>query len=164
MMILRILHIFSAVFVAGYYMFAVPILMPRLKRLGPTIQGPVMQALMPILTPVMVVNSVVIVGTGIAMTLILRPGNLGALFTTGWGWAIFIGFILSLVMIVLAFGIIIPTGLRAQKLASGVQGRPPTPDEAQQMSKLSAKVETLSSVNFVLVVIVLLAMLLARYL
>ena len=47
MMILRILHIFSGVFVAGYYMFAVPILMPRLKRLGPTIQGPVMQALMP---------------------------------------------------------------------------------------------------------------------
>ncbi|MBI2979546.1 MAG: hypothetical protein HYY41_01775 [Chloroflexi bacterium] len=163
MAILRILHILFGVFVAGYYMFAVPILLPRLKRLGPAIQGPVMQALMPVLTPVMMVSAVVIVGTGIAMTLILRPGNLGTLFTTGWGWAIFTGFILTLVIIVLAFGVIIPTGLRAQKLARVIQGRPPTPDEVKQMGKLSAQVETASNVNFVLVVIVLLAMLLARY-
>ncbi|MBI2288177.1 MAG: hypothetical protein HYU83_04285 [Chloroflexi bacterium] len=118
---------------------------------------------MPVLTPVMMVSAVVIVGTGIAMTLILRPGNLGTLFTTGWGWAIFTGFILTLVIIVLAFGVIIPTGLRAQKLARVIQGRPPTPDEVKQMGKLSAQVETASNVNFVLVVIVLLAMLLARY-
>lgn len=98
------------------------------------------------------------------MTLILRPGNLEALFTTGWGWAIFTGFILTLVAIVLAFGIIVPTGLRAEKLASGIQGRPPKPDEVQQMGKLPARIETISNVNFVLVVIVLLAMLLARYL
>ena len=109
-------------------------------------------------------SAVVIVGTGVAMTLILRPGNLGELFTTGWGWAIILGFILTLVIITLAFGIIIPAGLRAQKLAKSVQGRPPTPEEIQQMGKFSAKIESLSNVNFVLVVIVLLAMLVARYL
>ena len=85
LMILRIVHIFFGVFLACYYLFMVPILMPRLKRLGPAIQGPVMQALMPALTPIMCVSVMVIIGTGVAMPLILRQGTLGTLFTTGWG-------------------------------------------------------------------------------
>ncbi len=161
--VLRIVHIFFGVFVAGYYLFMVPILMPRLKRLGPAIQGPVMQALMPILTPVMATTAFVIVGTGVAMTLILRQGNLGTLFTTGWGWAIIVGFVLTLAAIVLAFGFITPAGLRADRLGRSIEGRPPTPDEAQQLGRLSTRIETLSRVNFVLIIIVLLAMLLARY-
>jgi uncharacterized membrane protein len=164
MMILRVLHIVFSVFVAGYYMLMVPILMPRLKRLGPAIQGPVMQAITPILTPVMMVSAVVIVGTGVAMTLILRTGNLGELFTTGWGWVMVFGLVLTIVTLVLAWGVIVPTGVRMQKLASSIQGRPPKPEEAQQIGKLSARVENLSRVNFVLILVVLLAMLLARYL
>lgn len=164
MVVLRIVHIFFGVFVAGYYLFMVPILMPRLKRLGPSIQGPVMQALMPVLTPVMVTSAVVIVGTGVAMTLILRQGNLGVLFTTGWGWAIMIGFILTLAALVVAFGFITPGGFRLARLGRSIQGRPPTPEETRLMGRLSRQNETLSRVNFVLIVIVLLAMLLARYL
>ncbi|MBI4268181.1 MAG: hypothetical protein HY662_05285 [Chloroflexi bacterium] len=163
MVVLRILHIFFAVFVTGYYMLMVPILMPRLKRLGPAIQGPVMQALMPIVTPVMMVSVIGIVGTGIPMIFIAQNGNLGTLFTTGWGWAIFIGTVLTLIAIVLAYGILMPTSLRMQKLARGIQGRPPKPDEAKIMAQMSAKVEQISNVNFVLIIIILLSMLLARY-
>jgi hypothetical protein len=162
--ILRIVHIIFGVFVAGYYLFMVPILAPRLKRLGPTIQGPVMQALMPVLTPVMATSAIVIVGTGVAMTLMMRQGTLGTLFTTGWGWAIIGGLVLTVAAVVVAFGFITPAGLRVQKLGSSIQGRPPTPDEARQLGQLSSRVETLSKINFVLIVIVLLAMLLARYL
>ncbi len=163
LLVLRIVHIFFGVFLAGYYLFMVPILAPRLKRLGPTIQGPVMQALMPVLTPVMAISAIVIVGTGVAMTLIMRQGNLGTLFTTGWGWAIIVGSVLTLVAVVLAFGFITPAGLRIEKLSSSIQGRPPTPDEARQLGQLSSRIETISKINFVLIVIILLAMLLARY-
>ena len=137
--------------------------MPRLKRLGPPIQGPVMQSLMPVLTPVMATSSFVIVGTGIAMTLILRQGTLGMLFTTGWGWAMIIGLVLTLAAIVVAFGFIVPAGLRADRLGRSIEGRAPKPDEAQQLGRLSAKIETLSRANLVIIVIILLAMILARY-
>ncbi len=163
LLILRIVHIFAGVFIVGYYLFMVPILAPRLKRLGPTFQVPVMGALMPILTPVMIVNTIVIVGTGIAMTLILRQGNLGMLFTSGWGWMIITGLVLTLVAIVLAFGFITPAGLQAERLGRGIEGRPPTPEEARQLERLSARIETLSRVNFVFVILILLTMLLARY-
>ena len=80
------MHPVFGIFVAGTYLFLVPILEPRLKRLGPAIQGPVMQSLMPVLTPVMATSFVIIIGTGVAMTLRLRGGSLDTLFTTEWGW------------------------------------------------------------------------------
>ena len=60
---LRIVHMVFAVFVVGYYFFMVPILMPKMKKLGPAVQGPIMQAIMPVLMPVMWTSAVAIVGT-----------------------------------------------------------------------------------------------------
>ncbi len=79
---LRLIHVIAGIFVGGTYLFLVPILEPRLKRLGPAIQGPVMSALMPILTPIMGASFVVLFGTGTAMTLMVRQGNLSQLVTT----------------------------------------------------------------------------------
>jgi len=91
LMILRIVHIVFGIYIAGSYLFLVPILEPRLKRLGPTIQSPVMRALMPILTPINAISFIIIIGTGLAMTLIMRSGALNTLFVTTWGWAMIIG-------------------------------------------------------------------------
>ena len=98
------------------------------------------------------------------MLLIQRQGALGTLFTTGSGWAMIIGFVLTLVVLVIGLGLISSAGVKAQKLARSVQGRPPTPEESQQMGRLSARIEKLSNINFVFVAILLLDMLLARYL
>ncbi len=163
MMVLRILHIVFGIFVAGTYLFIVPILEPRLKRLGPAIQNPVMGALMPVLTPVMGISFIMLIGTGVAMTLIMRSGALGTLFVTGWGWAMIIGLVATVAVIVVGFGFISPTGARLNKLGSSIGGRAPTPEEGQQLHQLSARVETLSRVNFVLVVVALITMVLSRY-
>ncbi|MBI4296512.1 MAG: hypothetical protein HY667_05295 [Chloroflexi bacterium] len=163
MAILRIVHIIFAVFVAGYYFFMVPILMPKMKKLGPAIQGPLMQALMSVLTPVMWTSVIVIVGTGVAMALVQRQGALDTLFSTGSGWAMIIGFVLTVAAATIGFGFITPAGLQTQKLGRSIQGRPPTPEEAQQLGRLSTRIENLSVINFVLVVIILLDMLIARY-
>ncbi len=161
--VLRIVHIFFGAFLVGYSLFMVLILMPRLKRLGPAIQGPVMQALGPVLTPVIGISVIVIVGTGVAMTLILRQGNLSTLFTTGWGWAILIGLVLTVAASVVGFGFITPLGLRMERLTRSIGGRAPKPEEAQQLGQMSARMEFLERVSLVLIVIILLAMLLARY-
>ncbi len=163
LLVLRIVHIFFGVFLVGYFLFMVPILMPRLKRLGPAIEGPVMQALMPVLTPVIAISVIVIVGTGIAQTLILRQGDLSMLFATGWGWAITTGLVLTIAGSVVGFGFVTPRGLRMERLGRSIEGRDPKPDEAQQLARLSAQIETLERINLVIVVLILLSMLLARY-
>ncbi len=127
LMILRIVHVVFGIYIAGSYLFLVPILEPRLKRLGPAIQSPVMRALMPILTPVNAISFIIILGTGMAMTLIMRSGALNTLFVTAWGWAMIIGLVTTLAAAVVGFGFLMIAGFRMDKLGRSIEGRPPPP-------------------------------------
>ncbi|MBI2847391.1 MAG: hypothetical protein HYX82_05885 [Chloroflexi bacterium] len=161
---LRILHIVFGTLWAGTTFFNVLFLEPQLRRLGPNISNPVYGALMPVITPAMMLSSVVVLGSGVAMTLVMRWGILDELLTTSWGWAVLIGFIATIGAMVVGFGILAPTGARVARLSKGIQGRAPNPDEARQLGSLGARIETLSRTNFVLILIAVGAMAAARYL
>ncbi len=161
---LRLIHIVAGIFVGGTYLFLVPILEPRLKRLGPAIQGPVMRAIVPVLTPFMALSFILLFGTGTAMTFLIRQGNLSQLVTTGWGWVILTGIIATIVICIVGFGIIMPTGIRMEKLGQSIEGRAPTPEEGQRLHQLSARIEKLSRINFIFVVIAIATMVISRYL
>lgn len=163
MVSLRILHIVSGVFWVGLVFFNVLVLTPRLRALGPTIQSPVMGALVPAMVPFLIVSAVITIGSGVAMTLIMRWGALNTLLVTGWGWAILLGFVTTLAATIIGFGIIIPTGYRLVALAGSIEGRPPSPEEAQQLGRLGARIGTLMLTNFVLFLIAVGTMAAARY-
>lgn len=161
---LRILHIVFGTFWAGTIIFSTLILEPALKRLGPGIQNPVMKTLMPALTPAMMLSSLVVLGSGVAMTLIMRWGALDLLLASAWGWAMLAGFAATLAAIVIGFGVMAPSGMQIEKLAKSFEGRAPTPDEAHKLQGLNARIETLSRVDFVLILFAVGAMAAARYL
>ena len=161
---LRLLHVVFSVYLAGSITFMVLVLGPRLKRLGPTIQGPVMSALMPVMVALNATSFIIIIATGIPMTFMARSSSLGDLFTTGWGWDIVVGIIATIAAAIVGFGMIIPTGMRQGKLGASIAGRAPTPEEGQQLQGLSAKLEKLTRINFTLVAIALATMVIARYL
>ncbi len=161
---IRMVHIIFSIYLAGSLTFWVLILLPRLKRLGPAIQSPVMGALTPIVMVMNAISFVAIVATGIPMTFMARNSSLGDLVTTGWGWDIIIGSIATIAAIIVGFGIIVPVGIRLGKLGASIQGRAPTPEEGQQLQTLSARLEKLGRVNFTLIVIALATMVIARYL
>ena len=161
--ILRILHIIFGVSWAGALFFNVLVLEPRLRRLGPAIQNPVMGSLMPVMIPFMLVSALVTIVSGVAMTLILRWGALDTLFVTGWGWSMIISFITTIAAAIIGFGVVIPTGRRLAALAGSLQGRPPTPEEAQQLGGLSARITTLTRINFVLLLSAVVTMAIARF-
>ena len=62
--ILRILHIIFGVFWAGSSIFVATILEPRLRALGPAIHGPVIKAIMPIMSRVMLVSATITIAVG----------------------------------------------------------------------------------------------------
>ncbi len=118
---------------------------------------------MPILTPVNAISFIIIIGTGMAMTLIMRSGTLNTLFVTVWGWAMIIGLVTTLAAAVVGFGFLMTTGFRMDKLGRSIEGRAPTPDEGKILHQLSARIETLSRVNLVLIFIALASMIASRY-
>lgn len=160
---MRILHIVFGIFWVGTVFFLVFILTPRLRTLGPAVQSPVMQAIMPVMIPYMMVSALITVLSGIVLTLVMRWGALMTLFTTGWGWSIIVGFVASLAAAIIGFGIVVPVGRRQAMLASSIEGRPPTPEEGQQLGKLGAKIRNLTLTNFTLLIIATITMPIARF-
>lgn len=64
--VLRIIHIGLGSFWFGTSVFMATILEPRLRALGPTIQKPVMGALMPVLSKVLTFSGAVTIAAGVA--------------------------------------------------------------------------------------------------
>ena len=163
MVIFRVLHIIFGVFWTGTAMFMAIILEPRLRALGPTVQRPVMGALAPIMTPVMLASGTITIAAGVYLSLRLRWGHLDQFLDTGWGWAILIGLIASIGAFASGFGIA-HHGQRMVRLGAAIQGRPPTPEEAQQLQRTAAMLTRLGRTTAILTVVAVVTMAAARYL
>ena len=160
--VLRIVHIAFGAFWVGSALFLVLILEPRLKTLGPTIQRPVMGALMPVMGPALGISGVITIAAGVYLALRLRWGHLDTFLDTGWGWAILVGFMAS----VGAMSSGVTTGVmanRMSRLGREIEGRPPTPEEAGQLQRLAARLTLLGRTTAVLLLIAVAAMASARY-
>ena len=95
--ILRILHIGFGVFWVGSAPFLVSILEPRLRALGPAIQRPVMGALARVMDPAMGISGLITIAAGLTLYFRLPRGGFDRLFDDAWSWAIFIGFLATIV-------------------------------------------------------------------
>ncbi|MDP6509558.1 MAG: hypothetical protein QF573_11120 [Chloroflexota bacterium] len=85
MVVLRTVHIGLGVFWVGSFLFMTFILSPRLKQLGPAVQGPVMGAPVPITIPTFITAALLVIGSGAWMALKLRWGVLDTFLTSAWG-------------------------------------------------------------------------------
>lgn len=160
---LRISHIFFGVFWAGTYLFTTIILVPRIRKLGPSVERPVYREVLSIATPIMVVSSLTVIGTGVAMALRAWGWHLDDILATGWGKAMLVALIAAVLAVVGGFVFIAPSGLRMDKLNRSIKGREPTPEEDKELERLSARVIAMDRINFVFVLIALIAMPVARF-
>ena len=74
-----------------------------------------------------------------------------------------IGIVTTVAVGIVGFGFTTPVARRMESLGRSIQGRAPNPDEAQQLSRLSHRLTTLSRTNFVLSLVIVGAMAAARY-
>lgn len=162
-LILRVLHIGFGAFWVGTDAFLTFLLFPRLRTLGPDIERPVMAAIMRFLPPVLMVSSIVTFVSGIFLTGIMRGWNVDWAFTSGWGIAISIGFIGTLMTLIVGFGLLPPLMIRADKLERSFAGRQPTVSETEEFDRLTARGQMLAKVNSVLLIVVVLSMAVARF-
>ena len=160
--ILRILHIVFGVFWAGSAIFLASILEPRLKLMGPAVQGAVMRALMPVMIPAMLFSATVTIFAGIALALRLRGGELDSFLNTGWGLMILVGFITSMIAYILGM-MTSASGRRLGSLVDSMEGRSPTTEESARMHKLRSRLTIFGRINAILVVIAVATMASARF-
>ena len=161
--LLRILHIVFGVFWVGASVFVLFFLEPRLRTLGSAIESRVMRALVTYVSPAFGLSGIIILGTGVAMALRLRGGSLDTYLTTGWGFAMLVGFVATVAALVVGFGLSFPHGLRLMRLERSMEGRDPSADEARQLEEIFARIRMVERINIVLILIALVAMPIARF-
>lgn len=162
-LILRVLHIGFGAFWVGTDAFLTLLLLPRLRTLGPDVERRVVAAIMRILPPVMMVSSIVTFVSGIFLTSNMRGWTVNWMFASGWGIAITIGFIGTLITLIVGFGLLPPLMIRTDKLERSFEGRQPTVAETDEFDKLKARGTSLAKINTVLLIAVVLSMAVARF-
>ncbi len=113
--ILRFFHIIFGIYVGGMYIFMTWMLVPKLHKLGPDIERKVWH-LLSAASPANALSFIALFITGVWMTLLIKGGDIGSIFTTAWGIWIVIGFVASLIAAILGFGVLMPKGLRMEKI------------------------------------------------
>jgi hypothetical protein len=160
---LRILHIGFGTFWVGTDLFFTFLLMPRLRALGPHIERPVLAAAGKALGPVLMVSSIITFASGLMLVGAMRGWNVSWLFASGWGIAIFAGFVGTAIALFVGFGLVPPVVIRLDRLTTDLEGRAPTAAEATEVDALRARGATLGRVNSLLLIVVVISMAVARF-
>lgn len=159
---LRVLHVVIGVAWAGAALYSSLIMMPQLRTLSSAIERPAMRAVSRLTGPVMMVGSIVVLGSGVGLALRMQ-GSLDTYFSTGWGLAMLVSFIAMMISGVVGFGFIAPSAIGVDRLLRRIEGREPTPDEDQRLERLTARHVALARINSVLILIALVAMPVSRF-
>lgn len=162
MVTLRLLHIVFGVFWAGSAIFFAFILQPRLRSLGPDIQARVMGALIPVMGPALIGSAVITIAAGMTLALRLRWGRLDTFLDHPWGWAILIGFVVSIGAFTTGATTMVLAS-RMLRLGSAIRERTPTPEEAAWMQRVALRLPRLGRATAVMVIIALGTMASARF-
>jgi hypothetical protein len=160
---LRVLHLVLGTFWVGTDAFLTFLLIPRLRVLGPNIERSVMGVLMHALPPVLMVSSLLTAATGIWMVTTLQGWDPGSLLANGWGLCMLVGLIGTFVSRVIGMGLLPPITIRYQTLIRRIEAQPATAEETSELQRLADRTTMLARINSVLLIIVVIAMAVARY-
>lgn len=163
LLILRLLHICFGAFWVGTDVFLTFLLLPGLRTLGPDIERKVIAALMRLMPPALMISSLVTFVSGIFMTGIMRGWNFNGIFANGWSTSIFIGFVGTVITLIVGFGVVPPLTIRADRMERSFVGRQPAVAELAVFDNLKVQTMRFAKLNTVLLIVVVIFMVLARF-
>jgi uncharacterized membrane protein len=165
MLILRIIHIFTGVFWAGFAFFNIIFLQPTIRAIGPDGQKTMQHLTQKTrFLNTLYISATLTVISGLIMYWILA-GSRFALMPGGHGHSITMGSIAGLAVWVILMFIIHPIFRRMKSIGKEIQtqGNPPSPEQTAEMQALVIKLGKAGKLAGVLLAIVVLGMAAARY-
>lgn len=162
MLILRIIHIFTGVFWAGFAFFNVSFLQPAVRAVGPEGQ----KTMQHLLQKTRFLRTIYITATLTVISGLIMYGIWGkAMLSSGFGHSITFGGIFGIVVwLILLFGMR-PIFNRMKAISQQIeaQGTPPTPEQTTEMQALAARLGKNSRLAASLLGLAVLGMAAAKY-
>jgi uncharacterized membrane protein len=156
LVVLRILHVVSGVFWAGAAVYLAVVLEPKLRQIGGSVERDVLQAISKLNSYWITGSAIVTILAGFALISRTPGRGFGQLFSNGWGMAIGIGLVASLLSFFLSGMVGANTAKLRRRLADGSAS-------GELVAKLQARIAMGSRINALLVLIAVGTMAAARY-
>ena len=161
--LLRLLHIVPGVVWVGSVVFLALILQPALAKAGPEHAAAVMKHVVKPLSILLHSAALSTMVVGVILAFRVRPDGLfDVLWSTGWGWMIFSGFVFAVVGYALGVMASI-AGKKMGVLGASFAGRPPEPAEMTEMGRLQTRSKITTRLSAFLVTFAVVCMALARF-
>ena len=162
--ILRLIHIIFGVFWVGSVLFVTAMLLPSIRRAGPS-GAAIMNELGRRMPLIMMGSALLTVGSGIWLMTIVSGGDVEAWMQSSMGRTFGTGGALAILAIVLGMAINAPTARRMSAIGAAVakRGSPPEPGEAAELQRLQSRMGMASVLVAILLVLATGAMAVARY-
>jgi hypothetical protein len=167
LILLRILHIGSAVFWVGAAFAFFLFIQPAVRSLGPDTEGAFMGNLTRVQRFPMIIFGATILTVGAGLILYLRDaGGLQLWLGSATGVGFTIGAAAGLVSFAIGPSVILPTIGKLDAIGATLAAghRPPTPEEGATIQALQARLNTFGRVDLVFLTIAVLFMATSRYL
>jgi uncharacterized membrane protein len=153
MIVIRVVHVVTAVFWAGAAMVMGWFITPASRRTGPA-AGPFMQNLLRTRLADWAFGSAV-VAVGAGLWLLFDRGGFGG----GWqGVALAVGAVAGGVAITIGGFIQRPTAGKIQRLGAAIAGQTPTPEQGAEMTRLQARLAAVAPMTALAVAVAVLGM------
>ena len=158
------IHIGAGIMWIGGLVYLRFILVPALTRAAPEVRGPLMVDIGPRTVRFIPRVAEITIAAGIVnLFLAGRVTRMSHFFTTQWGFAIFVGLVVALIIYVLGQAVTRPTTLRIVEILRAVAaGRAPA-DTPALLEALAARQRNMLSIQFALAAAVVLMMTVARF-
>ena len=142
LIILRLIHIFTGVFWAGASIYLAMYVLPAARALGPD-GGKFMGQLVRTknLPTVMNIIGLLNILTGLRIIMIFYKNSNGEWFSTHYGIGICIGAVAAIAAFIIGYTGVRPAANKMNNISNAVAaaGGPPSPEQAQQLGVLRAK-------------------------
>lgn len=165
-LLLRILHVGGGIFWAGTLIFLTTLLMPSIRDAGPDGAKVMAQLQARNFLNIVPIVAILTVLSGIWLLWIVSAGFSAAYMGSPMGITLSVGMLVSLVALALGLSLVRPTAVRIGRIGAAMAAMEPGPERDQMaldMGRLRGKMARSSNVTAVLIVIVVIAMAIARY-
>ncbi len=135
MIFLRIVHIGSGVIWVGNVVFFFFVIFPQIRRFTAARQAESLWAVKAG-DRILMVAAPLTIASGIIIALRLKWGVLDTWFVSGWGYAMLVAFVATILYVVIGSIQSLPHVTRLNQVADEMGGQPPTLEQAERIREL----------------------------
>lgn len=160
--VVALIHMLFATVWLGGAVYLALVIAPALRTCSAEVRLSLSRRIRRVMVPMLGLAAVATIASGLVMMVELHPQHPGSFSHTHWGLALQVGAVVSVLELVLAIVLVLPSERKVETLLTGLHGEPEG-EQAQRLAALSRRVVLGNWLAIAMLLFALATMAVARY-